>query len=182
VPAVIVPVLNEATALPALLSALPAGYQAIVVDNGSTDGSAEVAARAGARVVREDRRGFGAACWAGLMAADPPDGVVCFMDGDGSLDPADLPRVADAVLTGDADLVIGARRATVPRAWPPHARVANAVLAWQVRRRTGLPLHDIGPMRAARCDGLRSLGLRDRRSGWPLDMVLRAAAAGWRIR
>jgi Glycosyl transferase family 2 len=161
---------------------LPAGYQAIVVDNGSTDGSAEVAARAGASVVREDRRGFGAGCWAGLMAADPPDGVVCFMDGDGSLDPADVPRVADAVLAGDADLVIAAHRPTVPRAWPPHARVANAVLAWQLRRRAGLPPRDIGPMRAARCDGMRSLGLRDRRSGWPLEMVLRAAAAGWRVR
>jgi hypothetical protein len=103
------------------------------------------------------------------------------MDGDGALDPADLPRVAEAVLAGNAELVIGARRPTVPRAWPPHARVANAVLAWQLRRRTGLPLHDVGPMRAARCDGLRSLGLSDRRSGWPLGMVLRAAATGWRI-
>jgi glycosyltransferase involved in cell wall biosynthesis len=182
VPAVIVPVLNEVAALPALLTAVPPGYQAIVVDNGSTDGSAEVAARAGVRVVEENHRGFGAACWAGLMAADPPDGVVCFMDGDGSLDPTDLPKVAEAVLAGNADLVVGARQPTVPRAWAPHARVANAVLAWQVRRRTGLPLRDIGPMRAARCDGLRSLGLRDRRSGWPLEMVLRAAAAGWRIR
>jgi hypothetical protein len=116
------------------------------------------------------------------MAADPPDRVVCFMDGDGSLDPADLRRVAAAVLAGDADLVIGARRPTAPRAWPPQARVANAVLVWQGRRRTGLPLRDIGPMRAARVDGLRSLGLRDRRFGWPLEMVLRAAAAGWWIR
>ena len=178
----IVPVLNEVAALPAVLSALPSGYHAVVVDNGSTDSSAEVAADLGATVIVEARRGFGAACWAGLLAADPPDGVVCFMDGDGSLDPADLPKVAAPVLAGDAELVLGARRPTTLRAWPLHARAANAALAWEFRRRTGVPVRDIGPMRAAPCDGLRSLGLRDRRSGWPLEMVLRAAATGWRVR
>jgi glycosyltransferase involved in cell wall biosynthesis len=178
---VIVPVLNEVGALPALLSALPSGYEAMVVDNGSTDGSAETAARWGAQVIVETRRGFGAACWAGLMAADPSDGVVCFMDGDGSLDPADLPKVATPVLTGDADLVIGARRPTSVRAWPPHARAGNKALLWQVHRRSGLAFRDLGPMRAARCEALRSLGLHDRRFGWPLEMVLSAAAAGWRV-
>jgi glycosyltransferase involved in cell wall biosynthesis len=181
VPDVIVPVLNEAAAIAALVTAMPAGYRPVVVDNGSTDGSGDLARAAGATVVHEPVPGFGAACWAGLLAADPADGVVCFMDGDGSLDPADLPAVAGPVLAGRADLVLGARRPTTASAWPAHARLANAVLAFELRRRTGCPLRDLGPMRAARRDGLLALGLRDRRFGWPLEMVLRAAAAGWCI-
>jgi glycosyltransferase involved in cell wall biosynthesis len=181
VPDVIIPVLNEAVALPALLHAMPPGYRPIVVDNGSTDGSGDIARAVGATVVAETRPGFGSACWAGLVASDPSDGVVCFMDGDGSLDPGDLPAVAGPVLAGRVDLVLGARRPTVTSAWPRHARVANAVLAFELRRRTGRPLRDLGPMRAARRDALVALGIRDRRFGWPLEMVLRAAAAGWRI-
>jgi len=106
---------------------------------------------------------------------------VCFMDGDGSLDPADLPLVAGPVLDDDADLVLGARLPTVRGAWPAHARLANAVLARELRRRTGQPLRDLGPMRAGRVVDLRGLGIRDRRFGWPLEMVLRASAAGWRL-
>ena len=180
-PHVVIPVLNEAAALPALLAAMPSGYTAVVADNGSTDESGDIARRAGAVVVCEPVRGFGAACWAGLVAAGPADGVVCFMDGDGSLDPADLVRVAGPVLAGDADLVLGARRPTATGAWPVHARVANRFLASEVGRRTGRRLRDIGPMRAARRDDLLALGIEDRRFGWPLEMVLRAAAAGWRI-
>jgi glycosyltransferase involved in cell wall biosynthesis len=181
VPDVIIPVLDEAAALPALLDAMPAGYRALVVDNGSTDGSAAVARDHGATVTVEPRRGFGAACWAGLLAADPADGIVCFMDGDGSLDPADLPRVVEPVQAGRADLVLGARRPTRRGAWPLHARLANAVLALELRRRSGVRLADIGPMRAARREALLGLGMVDRRSGWPLEMVLRATAAGWRL-
>jgi glycosyltransferase involved in cell wall biosynthesis len=181
-PDVIVPVLNEAAALPGLLRAMPAGYRPIVVDNASTDGSGAVAAALGALVVVEPVRGFGAACWAGLVAAAPDDGVVCFMDGDGSLDPRQLPSVAGPVLEGTADLVLGARRPVGRGAWPVHARVANAVLAREVHRRTGCRVGDIGPMRAAAHDRLLALGLRDRRFGWPLEMVVRAAAGGWRIR
>jgi len=180
-PDVIIPVLDEAAALPPLLATMPPGYRPIVVDNGSTDGSGEIAASLGAIVVTEPLRGFGSACWTGLGAARPADGVVCFIDGDGPLDPADLPRVAGPVLAGDADLVLGARRPTARRAMPVHARAANAFLAWELRRRTGRPLRDLGPMRAARADELRSLGIEDRRFGWPLEMVLRAAAAGWRL-
>ena len=180
-PHVVIPVLDEAAALPALLAAMPAGYTAVVADNGSTDGSGDVARRAGAVVVEEPVRGFGAACWAGLAAARPDDGVVCFMDGDGSLDPADLPAVAGPVLAGESDLVLGARRPTTAGAWPVHARLANRVLAAEIRRRTGRRLRDVGPMRAARRDELVALGIEDRRFGWPLEMVLRAAAAGWRI-
>ena len=180
-PDVIIPVLNEAAALPGVLGALPAGYRPLVVDNGSTDGSGRLVRSLGAAVVTEPVRGFGAACWAGLLAADPADGVVCFMDGDGSLDPADLPRVAGPVLDGRVELVLGARRPTSPRAWPAHARLANALLAGELRRRTGYRLYDLGPMRAASRDALLALGIRDRRFGWPLEMVLRAAQAGWRI-
>src|SRR5438270_14088164 len=147
-PQVVIPVLNEAAALGNLLAAMPPGYRTVVVDNGSDDGSGDIARRAGAMVVDEPARGFGAACWAGLRAADPDDGVVCFMDGDGSLDPGDLPLVTEPVLSGTADLSIGARRPTSRRAWPLHARIANAVLASEVRRRSGVGLRDLGPMRA----------------------------------
>jgi glycosyltransferase involved in cell wall biosynthesis len=181
VPDVVIPVLDEAAALPGLLRAMPEGYRPIVVDNGSTDGSGHVARELGAIVVTEAQRGFGAACWTGLRVAQPADGVVCFVDGDGSLDPAELPLVAGPVLAGSADLVLGARRPTRRRAWPMHARVANMVLAAELRRRTGIALRDLGPMRAARKDGLLALHIGDRRFGWPLEMVLLASAAGWRV-
>jgi glycosyltransferase involved in cell wall biosynthesis len=175
---VVLPVLDEREALPWVLERMPAGFAPIVVDNGSTDGSGELARRLGARVVREPRRGFGAACWAGLAAC--ADDVVCFMDCDGSLDPRELARVAGPVGAGRAELVLGAR-VPAPGAWPLHARVANSAVAWELRRRTGAKLRDLGPMRAARREALLSLGIADRRFGWPLEMVLRAAAAGWRI-
>src|SRR5205085_11452287 len=145
-PDVVIPVLNEAAALPDLLAAMPAGFTAIVVDNGSDDGSAGVARAGGARVVDEPRRGFGAACWAGLLSADAPDGVVCFMDGDGSFDPADLGRVAEPVLAGRADLVLGARRPTRKGALPAHARPANQVLVPELRRRACVRLRGLGPL------------------------------------
>jgi glycosyltransferase involved in cell wall biosynthesis len=175
---VILPVLDERDALPGVLERMPPGYRPIVADNGSTDGSGELAARLGARVVAEPRRGFGAACFAGLTAAEAD--VVCFMDCDGSLDPHDLLAVAAPVLAGEADLVLGARRAE-RGAFPLHARLANRALALELRRRTGRPLRDLGPMRAARREPLLQLAIADRRFGWPLEMVLRAAAAGWRI-
>jgi glycosyltransferase involved in cell wall biosynthesis len=178
VPDVVLPVLDEAAALPAVLGAMPGGYHPIVVDNGSSDGSAGVARRLGARVISEPRRGFGAACYAGLVAATDP--VVCFMDADASLDPRELPLVASPVVSGEADLVLGARRA-VPGAWPWHARAANRLLVLELRRRSGLRLSDLGPMRAGRREALLALGIVDRRFGWPLEMVLRATAAGWRV-
>lgn len=175
---VVLPVLDEAAALPWVLDRMPAGYRAIVVDNGSTDGSADVAREFCATVVDEPLRGFGAACYAGLLAATSE--VVCFMDADASLDPRELPRIAGPVARGTADLVLGARVAE-RGAWPLHARLANRALARELRRRSGLALTDLGPMRAARRDGLLDLAIEDRRFGWPLEMVLRAAAAGWRI-
>ena len=178
-PDVVLPVLNEAGAIPWVLERMPPGYEPIIVDNGSTDGSGDVARRLGARVVHESEPGFGAACYAGLVAATAD--VVCFMDCDASLDPGQLPRVADPVASGAADLVLGARQATQRSAWPAHARLANAVLAQRLRSRSGVELRDLGPMRAARREELLALGIADRRFGWPLEMVLRASAAGWRI-
>ena len=177
-PDVILPVLDEVAALPWVLTRMPEGYRPIVVDNGSTDGSAQCAAGLGASVVEEPVRGFGAACWAGLVAST--DDTVCFMDCDGSLDPMDLPAVATPVLRGTADLVLGARRAR-RGAWPLHARLANRALAFEVRRRTGLALSDLGPMRAVGRVALLHLSPMDRRSGWPLEMVLLAQRAGLRI-
>jgi glycosyltransferase involved in cell wall biosynthesis len=176
---VVLPVLDEREALPWVLERMPPGYEPIVADNGSTDGSGELARALGARVVHEPRPGFGAACFAGLLAARAP--VVCFMDCDASFDPGDLPSVARPVAVGAADLVLGARRAAPEAAWPLHARVANALLALELRRRTGARITDLGPMRAARREPLLALGLLDRRFGWPLEMVVRAAAEGWRI-
>jgi glycosyltransferase involved in cell wall biosynthesis len=176
---VVFPCLNEAPALPGILSRLPAGYRAIVVDNGSTDDSAAVARAHDALVVSEPRRGFGSAAHAGLLAASAP--LVAFCDADGSMDPADLPRVVDPVAAGEADLVLGRRRPTTRGAWPLHARIANRGLAVLMRRATGLRLHDLGPMRAARRQAMLDLGLLDRRSGYPLETVLRGNAAGWRI-
>jgi glycosyltransferase involved in cell wall biosynthesis len=175
---VILPVLNERAALPWVLERMPAGYAPLVVDNGSTDGSGALAAALGAEVVHERRPGFGAACFAGLSAARSE--VVCFMDCDASFDPRELPRLVEPVEAGTAELVLGARDAQ-PGAWPAHARLANRALTAMLRRRSGVALHDLGPMRAASREGLLALGLLDRRFGWPLEMVLRAAAEGWRI-
>ena len=176
---VILPALDEEEAVVWVLSRLPAGYRGIVVDNGSTDRTAELAEANGATVIREDRRGFGAACWAGLRAAEAD--IVCFMDCDASLDPIALPLLTAYIERGDADLVIGSRIAA-RGAWAVLARLANRVLARLVRRRTKLQIDDLGPMRAIRRTQLLDLGMVDRRSGWPVEMVLRAAKAGLVVR
>jgi glycosyltransferase involved in cell wall biosynthesis len=176
---VVLPALDEAAAVGWVLGRMPSGFRAIVVDNGSTDATASIARAAGATVVPEPVKGFGAACWAGTQAATSE--VMCFMDCDASLDPVALPLLAGYVERDEADLVIGERIAR-RGAWPLHARVANRVLAAEVRRRTKLPLPDLGPMRVMRRDTLLALGMTDRRSGWPLEMVLRAAGAGLRLR
>lgn len=177
---VVLPCLDEAAALPWILSRFPDGYRPIVADNGSTDGSADIAREHGAEVVHVPQRGFGAAAHAGLEAATSE--VVCFMDADGSLDPRQLPRVVAPLHDGTARLVLGRRRPTTRAAWPAHARLGNALLAWRLRRATGAVLHDLGPMRAARRTDLLGLGLVDRRFGYPLEMVLQASRAGWRVR
>lgn len=175
---VILPVLNEAEALPWVLGRLAPHQRPIVVDNGSSDGSATIAAGLGAAVVREAVPGFGSACFAGLQAAKAD--LVAFMDCDGSLDPRDLDRVVSPVAEGRVDMLLGARQPE-RGAWPLHAQIGNRVVARRVRCLTGYRLRDLGPMRACHREALFGLALTDRRSGWPLEMVLRARAAGWRV-
>ena len=175
----ILPCLNEAPALPWIMEKMPAGFRAVVVDTGSTDGSGELARALGATVVTETTPGYGAAAHAGLLAADAD--LVCFCDCDGSLDPRQLPLVTEPLRSGRADLVLGRRRTHESGAWPLPARGANWELARRVRRRTGLSLHDLGPMRASRREALLGLSLTDRRFGYPLEMGMNAAAAGWRV-
>ncbi|TDV45376.1 glycosyltransferase family 2 protein [Actinophytocola oryzae] len=174
---VVLPCLDEAAALPGVLSALPAGYRAIVVDNGSTDGSPAVAAAYGATVVHEPRRGYGAAVHTGLSLSSTE--IVCFLDADGSLDPTELVPLVAAV-SGGARLAVG-RRVPVSRdAWPWHARAGNRVLATILRRR-GLLVTDIACMRAVRRADLLALDVRDRAFGYPLELLVRAAEAGWSV-
>jgi glycosyltransferase involved in cell wall biosynthesis len=176
---VILPCLNEAAALPWVLDRLPAGYQALVVDNGSTDDSAEIAEARGARTVRAERRGYGSACHAGLVAATAE--LVVIMDCDGSVDPVDLPALLRPIDRGEADLVVGRRRARGRGAYPWTLRLANAALARQLRRRTGLVILDCGPVRAARRTTLLNLNVQDRRSGYPVETLVKAAEASLRV-
>ncbi len=175
---IVLPCLDEALALPWVLSRIPDGARAIVVDNGSSDGSAEIARAHGARVITCPQRGYGAACHAGLVAATAEYVAVC--DCDASLDPGRARGFVELLRAG-ADLVVARRVPAGRGAWPPHARVANIELARRVRRRTGVALRDIGPLRVARREPLRALPIDDRRSGYPVETVLRAAQAGWRI-
>lgn len=175
---VVLPCLNEAEPLPAVLEGIPPGYRAVVVDNNSTDGTAEVARAHGVDVVHEARPGYGSAVHAGVVAAQTP--VVAVLDGDGSLDPGELPRLV-AELERGADLVTGRRRPVRGLKWPWHARLGTAAVCWRLRTRHKLPVHDIAPMRVFRRDALLALGVTDRRSGYPLELLVRAAAAGWRV-
>ncbi|MBV9595113.1 MAG: glycosyltransferase family 2 protein [Actinobacteria bacterium] len=176
---VVFPCLDEVDALPWVMARVPAVARAIVVDNGSSDGSADLARALGAQVVTCGQRGYGAACHAGLFAASAP--IVAFCDCDASIDPAAVEVAAALVDSGRTDLVVGRRRPGGRGCWPLHARVANRVLAMMVSRRTGVVLADLGPLRVARRQALLDLGLLDRRSGYPLETILRAAASDWRI-
>jgi glycosyltransferase involved in cell wall biosynthesis len=175
---IVLPCRDEAAALPGVLAGIPSGCRAVVVDNGSTDGSAEVARRWGAHVVHEPTPGYGAAVHTGLLAATGE--IVAVLDADGSLDPAAVPAMVARVTSGAADLVVGRRVPTGRGAWPWHARAGNAILAVLLRRK-GLPVHDIGAVRVARRADLLALGVRDRRFGYPLELLLRARLAGWRL-
>lgn len=175
---IVLPCLDEAEALPAVIAALPDGWPVLVVDNGSTDATADVARDLGARVVAEPRRGYGAAVHAGLVAADAD--VVAFLDGDGSLDAGVLPGLVRAVVEDHTDLAVGRRVPVAAGVWPWHARAGNAAIAAVLRRR-GVPVHDIAPIRVAHRRALIDLGVADRAFGYPLELLLRAGAAGWRI-
>lgn len=190
---VVLPARDEAGALPDVLRRIPAAYEVVVVDNASTDDTAAVAERLGALVVYEATPGYGAAVHTGLLAALSE--VVCFMDSDGSVDPGELPAMV-ALLDRDAlsgessvsradgrvDLVVGRRRPTGKGAWPWHARAGNAVFAARLRRRTGIPVHDLGSVRVTRRIPLLELGVEDRRFGYPIELLVRAARAGWQVR
>ena len=174
---VVLPCLDEAASLPGVLAAVPDGYRALVVDNNSTDGTADVARRHGAQVVAEQRPGYGSAVHAGVVAATTP--IVAVIDADGSLDARELPALVAQL--DDADMVIGRRRAVTGLRWPWHARLGTAAVCWRLRTRHGLPVHDIAPMRVARRESLLALGVTDRRSGYPLELLVRAAQAHWRV-
>lgn len=175
----VLPCRDEGRALAELLPRVPESFRVIVVDNGSVDDTAAVAERYGARVVREPRPGYGAAVHAGVLAATAEH--VAVMDGDGSFDPADLRPLIRAVADGDVDLALGRRRPTMRGIWPWHARLANALVASWLRRTTGFPAHDLAPMRVCRRTDLLDLDVRDRRFGYPLELLRKATRAGWRI-
>jgi glycosyltransferase involved in cell wall biosynthesis len=175
----ILPCRDEAAALTALLPTVPPEFAVIVADNGSVDGTAEVARRLGARVVTESTPGYGAAVQAGLLAATSE--YVAFMDGDDSFDPAELLPMLEDVRSGRADLAVGRRRPVGRGVWPWHARLGNGLIVWWLRRRIGMPAHDIAPIRIARRDELLALDVRDRRFGYPVELLQKATTAGWRF-
>lgn len=177
----IIPALDEAAVIGELIRRVPRGAvtEIVVVDNGSTDGTGAVAARSGARVVTEPRRGYGSACWAGVSALARDTDVVAFLDGDGSQRPEDLPDVLAPLARGDADLVLGARRFSGGH--PAHALLGTRLVARYVAWRFGVRVTDLGPLRAIRADLLHRLQMRDRAFGWPVEMVVKVAALGGRI-
>lgn len=172
---VVIPCRDEAGALPGVLSAIPAGYRVIVVDNGSVDATAAVARSMGATVIGESVPGYGSAVHTGVRAART--GIVAVLDGDGSMDPGELPSLV-AELRPEVDMVVGRRRPVAARAWPWHARLGNILVAARLRRRYGLPVHDIAAMRVIRRDRLLALGPLHPRSGYPLALLVAAAGAG----
>jgi glycosyltransferase involved in cell wall biosynthesis len=177
----VVPALNEAAAIGALVRRVPRDVvdEVIVVDNASTDKTAMVAREAGARVVSEPRRGYGAACFAGVTAIPADAGIVVFIDADGSQRPEEIPHVIAPIVAGRADLVLGAR--VLNEHHPAHAAVGTRLIARFVAWRWRIAITDVGPLRAVRADLLPRLRMRDRASGWPVEMVIKAAALGARI-
>ena len=176
---VVVPCRDEAAALPLVLADVPAGLRVVVVDNGSTDGTADVARSLGARVVHETRPGYGAAVHAGVEAATAE--YVAVVDGDDSMVLSDLPPMLAAVRDGHATMAVGRRRPVARGVWPWHARAGTLVLATWLRRSSGFGIHDLAPMRVCRRDDLLALGIEDRRFGYPLELMVRASAAGWTV-
>ncbi len=181
---VIIPALNEEEAIGTVVREVPRDIagEIVVVDNGSTDRTAEVAQAAGARVIREPMRGYGAACLAGAMAADHTD-ILVFLDGDRSDNPREMPVVLGPLLNGHADLVIGSRTTglTEEGALTSHQRFGNRLVTWMVRLLYGVTLTDIGPFRAIRAPVLRDLGMEHKTYGWPVEMIVKAAKKGYRV-
>ncbi len=176
---VVIPCRDEALALPIVLDTIPDGWRVIVVDNGSTDGTAEVASSLGATVVSESRPGYGAAVHAGMLAAGAE--YVAVIDGDASMRLLDLVPMLDLVRDGDVTMAIGRRRPVSRGVWPWHARAGTKLLAGLIRRRSDFPIHDLAPMRVCRRADLLALDVEDRRFGYPLELMLKAAKAGWTV-
>jgi glycosyltransferase involved in cell wall biosynthesis len=181
--AVIIPARNEEVPLPGVIAEIPNGAtdSVIVVDNGSTDQTADVARQAGALVVSEPRAGYGYACASGVRAAQELGaGILVFLDGDGSFDPDQIPDLLAPLETGMADLVLGSRPAggMEPGAMPPHARFGNWLVARLMRLLYDLPVTDLGPYRAIRSDLLWRLDMQEMTYGWPTEMMVKAARSG----
>jgi glycosyltransferase involved in cell wall biosynthesis len=181
---VIIPTRNEASALSRVIADIPAGLitEVLVVDSNSTDGTPEIAAKMGVRVVHEPRRGYGRACLTGLAMADAPD-IVVFLDGDYSDRPAELPLLLAPITDGRADITLGSRLGVqrVPGALPWHAAFGNRLAASLIRLLYGLKISDLGPFRAARADVLRGLALEETTYGWAVEMILKGTLKGLRI-
>jgi glycosyltransferase involved in cell wall biosynthesis len=181
---VIIPTQNEAQAIARVLADLPPDLitEVIVVDSNSNDGTPEIAARTGARVVQEPRRGYGRACLTGLAAANSPD-IVVFLDGDYSDRPSELPILLGPIIQGDADITLGSRlgQQRIPAALPWHQAFGNRFAAGLIRLLYGLKITDLGPFRAARADLLRALALEETTYGWAVEMILKGARSGFRV-
>jgi glycosyltransferase involved in cell wall biosynthesis len=181
---VIIPTHNEAHAIGRVLADIPADLvtEVIVVDSNSTDGTPEIADRAGARVVSEQRRGYGQACLTGVACASSPD-VVVFLDGDYSDRPAELPLLLAPISEGDADITLGSRLAgpRMPGALPWHAAFGNRLAAGLISLLFQQRITDLGPFRAARADVFRVLALEETTYGWAVEMILKGALRGFRI-
>lgn len=181
---VIIPTHNEAQAIERVLAGLPSDLVAevIVVDSNSSDGTPEIAARMGARVIHEPRRGYGRACLTGLAAADSPD-VVVFLDGDYSDRPSELPILLEPIIDGRADITLGARlhEGNSAGALPWHQVFGNRLAASLINLLYDLRISDLGPFRAARSDVLREIALEETTYGWAVEMILKGALAGYRI-
>ena len=181
---IVIPTRNEREGIARVLADLPANLvtEVIVVDHNSTDGTTEIAARLGARVISESRRGYGQACLAGLACASRPD-IVAFLDADYSDRPAELPRLLLPLFEGHADISLGSRLAdpASARALPWHAAFGNRLAAALIARLYGLNISDLGPFRAARFSVLQALSLEEKTYGWAVEMILKVAIQGFRV-